>query len=581
MARTKHPPIDFLQIRQEQARDEARQIREAANVLSSYSHALDFLREALQNSADAIDERRRKEPDAPARILIIFDIPRRRFSVADTGVGMGDSEVKIVLTPNVTTKSGRYARSGGRSRGEKGVGLSFLALASNYLHIRTSDGRRRHDVTVTGGRDWVMGDGSSPKPMGAHESDDADRHLGSDRYTVITVGGIDPKAFDQDLFAYSEEELVWRLRTETAVGNTRYLWERPFNRERYADDIIVDLRYVDGGRNKHEQRVPYAYATPEELAPRRPVVDFDSIANLPTDELVRHLRGKAVRYVKRLRSPSNRLVSIYAYITDGEEMGRLLEARQQRRGWAPVANWQGFMIATRDMPTGVPLGISVIPTRAYERRMFVLIQEDELQLDLGRKTLHGQTRNMLADVVRRAWRRDLAKVVPRVGAEKAVEPLDLSVLAAAIERARRRHDLNAPIPYLKTPDSRSAVMAIFHELLARDRSVLPKMRTLRTGVFFDDDSLIYLGEPNGVAPLHVLFAMRAADLVRQLEISGSTARTANLAVVWEIGESDLAERGVQVAELQGADDGATHVLLLRGVASLDELRIIGLKALLR
>jgi hypothetical protein len=203
-----------------------------------------------------------------------------------------------------------------------------------------------------------------------------------------------------------------------------------------------------------------------------------------------------------------------------------------------------------------------------------------LQLDLGRKTLHGQTRNMLADVVRRAWRRDLAKVVPRVGTEKTVEPVDLSILAAAIERARRRHDLNASIPYLKTPDSRSAVVAIFHELLARDRSVLPEMRTLRTGVFFEDDSLIYLGQPNGLPPLHVLFAMRAADLVRQLEVSGSTARTASLAVVWEIGESALAERGVQVDELRGADDGATHVLLLRGVANLDELRIIGLKALL-
>jgi hypothetical protein len=416
--------------------------------------------------------------------------------------------------------------------------------------------------------------------MGSHESDDPDRHLDSDRYTVITVGGIDPNAFDQDLFAYSKEELVWRLRTETAVGNTRYLWERPFDKNRYADEIIVDLRYIDSDRKKSDERVPYAYATPEELAPNRPVVDFDSVADLPTDELVRQLRGNAVRYVKRLRSASNRLVSIYAYITDGDEMGAALQRRAQQHGWAPVSNWQGFVIATREMPTGVPLGVSVIPTRGYERRMFVLIQEDELQLDLGRKTLHGQTRNMLADVVRRAWSRDLAKVVPRVGTEKAVEPVDVALLHSAIERARRRRDLNAPIPYLKAPDTRAAVVAIFHELLARDNRLLPEMRTLSTGVFFEDDSLIYLGEPNGKQPLHVLFSMRAADLVRQLELSGTTARTAHLAVVWEIGLSALAARGVEVAEAEDRADGATHVLLLRGVANLDELRVIGLKALL-
>jgi hypothetical protein len=580
MPRRNHTDIDFLRIKQEQARDEARQIREAANVLSSYSHALDFLAEALQNATDAIDERRRGDPEAPARILITFDVPRRQFSVSDTGVGMGDAEVEIVLTPNVTTKSGRYARSGSRSRGEKGVGLSFLALASNYLHIRTSDGTRRHDVTVSGGRDWVMGDGAGQKPMGKHESDDPDRHLGSSRYTVVTVGGIDKDAFDRDLFSYSLEELVWRLRTQTAIGNTRYLFEKPFSPRRYADAIIVDLRYIDASRIKNEQRVPYAYATPEELAPKRPVVEFDAVANVPTDELVRQLRGKAVRYVKRFRSPSNRLVSIYAFVTDGEEMAAILQRREQRRGWAPVAEWQGFMIATRDMPTGVPLGVSVVSTRGYERRMFVLIQEDELQLDLGRKTLHGQTRNMLSDVVRRAWTRDLNKIVPRVGAEKAVAPVDRAVLHAAIEQARKRRDLNAPIPYLKTPDSRAGVVAIFHELVARDDTDLPDMRTLRSGVFFSDDSLIYLGEPNGDSPLHVLFALRAIELVRQIEASGSAARTASLAVVWELGESALADRGVEVQAIEDAPDGATHILLLRGVANLDELRVIGLKSFL-
>lgn len=576
MARRNRPDIKFLEIQVEQARDEARQVREAANVLSSYSHALDFLAEALQNATDAIDERRAGEPDAPGQIVITFDVPRRRFSVADTGTGMREQDVTIVLTPNVTTKAGRFARSGRRSRGEKGVGLSFLALGSNYLHIRTCDGSERHDVTVTGGRDWVLTDGDTETPVGKHIADDPDRYLGSPRYTVVTVGGIDAEEFDRDLFGYEEDELVWALRTQTAIGNTRYLFEKPFSRGRYENEIAVQLSYIGPDRIKRELRpVPYSYATPEELAPCRPIVEFEDVANLPPDQQVLRLRGAAVRYVKRFRTPSGRVVAIYAYITDGDEMRVILRNRKRRRGWAPQ-NWQGFLIATRDMPTGVPLGVSVIPTRGYERRMFVLIQEDALLLDLGRKTLHGQTRNMLADVVRRAWRRDLQKVVPRVGAEKEEGEIDRAALDLAIARSRRRRDLRAPIPYLKTPDSRAALVAIFHELIAADHHAIPRMRTLDTGIFLNEDSLMFPGEPNGTAPLHVLFAVNAVDLVREIEARGSIARTADLAVVWDLTAGALSERGVAVEVVDSGSDGATHVLLLHGVAGLNQLRIIAL-----
>jgi hypothetical protein len=48
--------IDFLEARPDTPADAlALQLREARNVVSSYSHAIDFLAEALQNSADAID----------------------------------------------------------------------------------------------------------------------------------------------------------------------------------------------------------------------------------------------------------------------------------------------------------------------------------------------------------------------------------------------------------------------------------------------------------------------------------------------------------------------------------------------
>lgn len=551
-------------------------------MLSSYSHALDFLAEALQNATDAIDERRARENEAPSRIVISFNVADRVFEVADTGAGMSEADARIVLTPNVTTKAGRLARSDSRrSRGEKGVGLSFLALASNYLHIRTCDGSARQDVTVKGGRDWVMSEGSAPKPVGQHFTDRADRHLDSPRYTVVTIRGLDPEEFDRDLFGYEEDELVWALRTRTAVGNTRYLFEKPFSPRRHADEIEVDLRYVARDRKESpRRRIPYAYATPEELAPRRKVYDFDEVAALETDKMVQQLRGSAVRYVRRFRTPSDRVVAIYAYITDGDEMLALLRRRRSQHRWAP-ADWQGFFIATRDMPTGVELGVNIIQPRAYERRIFVLIQEDALVLDLGRKSLHGKTRAMLVDVLHRAWRRQLHRIVPRVGAEREVAPLDRSALQAIIDRSRRRRDLDAPIPYLKTPDSRTAVIAVFHELVAGGQELLPQLRTLKTGTFGPDASLIYPGDPDGGAPLHVLFGAKATDVINEIETCGAIARTADLAVVWDLATTALAALGIELREADEGKDGATHVLMLHGIAGLDHLRVIALRDLLK
>jgi signal transduction histidine kinase len=76
-----------------------RQLREAENVLSSYTHAIDLLAEALQNATDAIDARSEQEPGGPRRIEIDFDVPARSFSVTDSGIGMSDGALQKVSFP--------------------------------------------------------------------------------------------------------------------------------------------------------------------------------------------------------------------------------------------------------------------------------------------------------------------------------------------------------------------------------------------------------------------------------------------------------------------------------------------------
>ncbi len=560
----------------------ALQRREAQNVLDSYTKAVDLLSEALQNATDAIDTRRFRDGlAAPARILITFNVAERRFSVADSGTGMSRSELELVITPNVTMKEGPLARSTtGRSRGYKGVGLSFLALACNYLEIRTCDGEHRYDVVISNGNDWVVGESKVEKPMGQGATNAPDEYLDSERYTVVTVGDINFERFNEDLFRYDVDELIWVLRTQTAIGNTAPLFRDPFGHQPEEENFDVELEYVDGaGKRPPRRPIEYSYATPEELVPASVVIPFAKLQTLKPDEVEREARGKAVRYVKRFHSKGGRPVDFYAFIMDAREMAQYADEAAAKGAFFPD-EWQGFFVATRDMPTGIPFAPGAIQPRTLERRIFALLQDDKLNLDLGRKTLAGRTLGMLRDVVGQAWLPNLKRVVERVGQLPRLD-VDEAALIAAITYARKRPDLGAPLPYLKEPRERMAVFSIFHELIASATHLLPQLRPLDTAVFRKDtDSLVYAGEPNGNEPVHVLFGYSLDDILRELEREDGSGRTARLAVVWDVEPAPQVAVGVETRPVDHDGDGATHELLLHGWASLPSIRLIALKSVL-
>jgi hypothetical protein len=565
--------IDFLGTRPKASVDEVRQLREAENVLSSYSHATDLLAEGLQNATDAIDTRSEGEEDAPREIEIDFDVGARRFSVADSGTGISAENLEIVLTPNVTLKSGRLATTRtGRSRGEKGVGLSFLALASDFLHIRTCDGIDRHDLVVRNANRWVQSEGGTEKPIGELTKRKADELLGSKRYTSVTVEGVDPDAFDRDLFSLGKGELKWILRTATSVGNTAPLFST-LGREQ-PTPIEVRVRYQPGHKKKAKwEPIPYRYATPEELVPGLPVVDAAKLKNLSHKKIEARTQGKGVRYVERFETKSGYEVDLYVFIVHGVDMNRLLEERRERGAYIPD-EWQSLEVATRDMPTGVPLRGGVIQPRALERRVFALFQYDELKLDLGRKTLAGTTASMFRDVLRTAWNEDLRAIIPHVGpAERKVSNVGKAALKGATREGVGRTDLLADLPYLKEPKETVGVMAVFHEVLGQGDG-LPLLRTLRSGVFGETDSLVYVGNPNGEPPRHVLFAEDASKLVETLEDDEQRTETVNLAVLWKLDADYLDRQGIEYATVAGRNSGATHELALAGVGDMHNLEVI-------
>jgi molecular chaperone HtpG len=572
VAKIEDKTIDFLRTQPQRPLEDAREVRLAENILSSYTRAEDLLAEALQNAADAVDERSSTEDEAPRRIQIVLDKKKKSFSVTDTGTGMPPTELEVVLAPNISYKSGQLAkRSEGRSRGEKGVGLTFLVFACNHFELETSDGEVRQRAIVKDANRWIQTDGDTTRPM-AHLTrfDDLRTELESDRYTTVTLSDIDEETFGSDLFEKSDEELIWLLRTRTAVGNTTYVFESLGRDPEPA--IKVELVIVDekGERGK-KLEVPYRYALPEELIDETLIVDWEEISELGPAEQREALTGRALRYIDRYERSGDRFADCYFLVVDGRQMATALEQRTVQKQFAP-AEWQGLWLATRGMPANVPLEADIITPRAYARRTFALIQYDGLKLDLGRKTVAGRVSQMLTEVATEAWE------VISDAAERVQQGIDEGVGQALLKQRRDRalaaKPLHGPVPYLKVPANAVGVMGIFHELISTTDGPLPQMYTLRSGVFGKQDELVYLAPPNGIPAAHVLFGYTVKDISEQLQRDERLMETAQLAVVWDVGRDPQ----VALAELEDDEHGFTHVMLL--YKALEKLPVIVLRKIL-
>lgn len=638
---TKVGDVDFMgESPTHKVTNEIRQLRLAENVLSSYSHGTDFLAEPLQNATDAVDIARARDPSATARIDIRIDAAARSIEITDTGIGMSIDDLRVVLTPNVTLKSGRLARSGStRSRGEKGVGLTFLALACDYLRIETSTGSDAHTAVVEGAHRWVATDGKAAKPMARLSRIGRADRLGSPSYTVVRLQKLATDQFDVDLFALPADELAWMIRTRTAIGHTGNLFRKARGKAP-EDNIEVTFTYIDPhGAEFDPMPLPYLYASPEELVAKEVIVDFDDASKLSAGEQSVLLRGGALRYAKEHYSATGRRIALYVFVIDGREMQLYERAAAEARRYFPE-EWQGFYVSARDMPTGVRVVPDIHP-RTYQRRLFGLLQYDELVLDLGRKTLAGRTNRMLRDIIEEAWSRHLQAITPRVqprmgvydagplvpASDLAVSPTqqasgrsrqgssDLATelqrrppppntLAEAYEQARREgwrgsdpftvaraalklhldralkaQDLRDGVPYLKVPTSRTDVLSLLHEMLGAGSSALPHIRTIQSGVFAGTDSLVYLGS-NTERALHVLIGLDARDILADLERDDLSGHSADVGIVWRIDLNRISRRGVDVEPTDGDPLGSTHRLLLRGVGDREEFPIIVLETLL-
>jgi len=122
--------------------------RQIKNIIKSYTGYFDPLSELIQNALDAVDERKRQNKDYTSKIWIEINLKDNYVCVTDNGIGFSREQFTTFLQPNVSFK-------GGGTRGDKGVGATYLAYGFNYLQIGTRTPQFSYVGDLEGGRQWV------------------------------------------------------------------------------------------------------------------------------------------------------------------------------------------------------------------------------------------------------------------------------------------------------------------------------------------------------------------------------------------------------------------------------------------
>jgi hypothetical protein len=203
--------IDFLQPDTEQIRHQIR------GILDSYSHEWDLLSELAQNAVDAI---RQGKPEK-GRIELRVDAAQKRIVIHDNGIGVNPADIKKLLRPFGTDKASKPDQVG-----EKGVGLKFVIFSSSKFSLETSGTRGACTAN------WVQS--SSDDVLNLDLTTDGRPQW---KGTRVEIKLADP---DHRIFDYSTDELIFLLRTKTALGDTGWIWNTPLN----AD---VNFIHVDKG----------------------------------------------------------------------------------------------------------------------------------------------------------------------------------------------------------------------------------------------------------------------------------------------------------------------------------------------
>jgi len=588
--------MDFLS-----SRSDAAIRKELIGIRDSYHHYWDLLAELLQNSRDAITRKKKSGHHGPFFISISIDSAANSIEVFDNGTGINPAVLTDILAPGGGDKG--LSNQTADEVGEKGVGLTYGVFSSNHFSILT----RAMTGEVSGGvienaQKWLNNDSSAQKPVftetcevtePASTAKFEDKSYPIDSFTRIKAAAIPPPDGDVNIFQMTAPEIKLLLRTRTAVGVTRKLFDKEATPE-----FDVFLSITSSAASSSSEKVDATYLAPHTLVSDAALVTLEAARDAfvnRTDPISRrkYLSGRTV-WTRSTESVDGWSINIYGVMFPDNDA--LLDLSKNSLGITKPETSDayndhllesGIFVGTKGMPTGMKIGPKAGTGRypAYYKRCFFFVESPHLKFDLGRKSLHYRHVAKLQKAVAQVFSRfeDVAIYQGDARVEIGKSQLTSAERRAAANKAweegKALPDLNdAAIRYEKHPNSQeAAVAAIFHELVGA--GVLSAYRTLRTG--YGEKYDVHARHVDSDSNIEVVIEFKYAleSLIRDFSEKQKNFTEIDLLVAWDADVQQLAKSKFHLeASPSPTYQGETHSLMVP-VAGIDPIPVILLRTL--
>lgn len=595
----------------------AAQKREIKNILKSYVGMYDSFSELIQNAMDAVDRRALNEEENYKRKLwLTIDLSDNSFSITDNGVGFNEKEFESFLAPNISFKNG------GGTRGNKGVGATYIGYGFDYLQFGTKGNGHEFVGEIKNGRDWVEDyKGIVTRPVVyASLSENAAFNKETRGSTFkIKFGGEHTRPKDLSWYsATTPEQWLYLLLVKTPLGSIPYLKDDSKaiqfelevinkigvcsslsdNDARYMFPhtkikASVNLKDIIQLQNKLISQGKDASAIPAKYLKSNGIYEF-----FDTNDIL-SLRKKDEDFESLLNEYS---VEAYAYFTYSTSVWDQLNdsLAKLRKGYRVLRG--GLQLANNNMPQGELISIPLTSNIGYQNQCHIIVHFKDADPDLGRKGFQPELKET-AEKVSVAIVNRFKKWKRLLRSDSGVRPditreIELHEWVKAQEKHEAQHPLVlanknffAPINEISItsePQSEQDVIVLFNQLIAG--GVIRGINLLATsqvkqydGVYkyvvkepFGNHEFDKVNNPLGVDDLHfqtehvsppkiLEYKYNLDALFREFESEYKHEKDIHLAIAWEMGEEW--KKNYDVTSLLDLENlhqrdfhGLTHVL---------------------
>lgn len=546
----------------------------------SYNNFWDILAELIQNAVDAINT---IKGERQGIINIIIDSQMKEIMVTDNGCGIDPEKLPILLRPFSTDKE-----SDPNQIGEKGVGLKFAYFQSTDFQIHTGTASGSSFATIKNARLWKESTDENGLVLEIEKSNDA--FVG----TEVVLKGID----NDQLFQLTIPQMKYVLRTKTAAGNTRGIWEE-------TDNVTIVFSMTDCNGNHEQCVLPYKYWLPTEGLSSNDMIDLDTFsawikaADRSDFEKREKLKDKVIISKGQYNHNGYRAIRYWTCFMPTRATWDHLTIKQNLATEDLLSNdeWlsqnsfityrSGIYTAVKGMPTGISIEHPATGYSGYWANIFMIFEDDMLSFDIGRKAINYKIANIYRAKAKDLFN-DTVKVVSKY-ISGSVDPAETDWnKEALLEEIKALPDLGVDqsiVKFTKNPkDQEASVAAIFYELIGSGRisDVMPLISGYRNK--YD----LYAKWNNRTVIIE--FKSHLRNLVKDFDDARKLFDEIDYVVCWEVTDDDkesLHNLSISLDELMRSSlstttpryiSSCTHQMMISAATS--PVYVIDLKKLL-